>query len=191
VLDEMNLARVEYYFATFLSLLEIRNRGGKASIVIPPDDQVILTPNLFFIGTINVDETTHGFADKVYDRAQLIEVQIDKNDIQEAIGKEQYGETIMQIWETIHEIAPFAYRVIGDIKEYILDSNKLGVQWQESLDEQVLQKILPKVKIIDIEDESKIIELKNILESAELELSLQKVEKMLERYSNYGVATYF
>ena len=40
VLDEMNLARVEYYFAKFLSLMEVRSRQKEAAIEIPPDDKV-------------------------------------------------------------------------------------------------------------------------------------------------------
>ena len=59
VLDEMNLARVEYYFAKFLSLMEVRSRQKEAAIEIPPDDKVIITPNLFFIGTIDVGMKRH------------------------------------------------------------------------------------------------------------------------------------
>lgn len=191
VLDEMNLARVEYYFAMFLSLLEIRNRGGIAKINTHPDGEILLTPNLFFIGTINVDETTHGFADKIYDRAQLIEMNIEREDIVVVLEEVSYREVIIKIWDILHEIAPFAYRVIEDIKKYIFDSENIGVKWEEALDEQILQKILPKIKGTDIEVGSKLEELKDILEENNLSLSMNKVEKMLERYSNYGVATYF
>jgi hypothetical protein len=191
VLDEMNLARVEYYFAKFLSLLEIRNRGGRARIETPPEGEIMLTPNLFFIGTINVDETTHGFADKIYDRAQLLEVGFEREDILAILDEVPYKEIVIQIWDTIHEIAPFAYRVIGDMKKYIADAEKIGMSWEESLDEQILQKVLPKIKGTDIEVGTKLEELRNILEAADFQLSLKKVEKMMERYSNYGVATYF
>ena len=61
VLDEMNLARVEYYFAKFLSAMEVRARHTTATIELAPADELLLTPNLFFVGTVNVDETTHGF----------------------------------------------------------------------------------------------------------------------------------
>ena len=72
ILDEMNLARVEYYFAKFLSAMELRSRRTTTPIELAPGEEVLLTPNLKFIGTVNIDETTHGFADKVFDRAQLV-----------------------------------------------------------------------------------------------------------------------
>ena len=57
----MRLARVEYYFAKFLSAMEIRARNGAATIELGAQKVLTLYPNLFFIGTINVDETTHDF----------------------------------------------------------------------------------------------------------------------------------
>jgi MoxR-like ATPase len=191
ILDEMNLARVEYYFAKFLSLLELRNRGEEAAIDIPPDEKIVLTPNLFFIGTINVDETTHGFADKVYDRAQLIEMEIGREEIVQALGEEPYSLIVIKIWDTIHKQAPFAHRVINDIKKYIEDAIELDIDWKIALDEQILQKILPKIKGTSIDIGSKLEELKIILEEEELELSYSKLEQMLERYGYYGVVTYF
>ncbi|ADU29392.1 McrB family protein [Evansella cellulosilytica] len=191
ILDEMNLARVEYYFAKFLSLLEVKGRNEEVYIDIPPKDRIILTPNLFFIGTINVDETTQSFADKVYDRAQLIEVEISREEIKAALGAEEYSDVIMEIWDTVFEVAPFAYRVIGDLKKYIEDAEKVGQSWNVALDEQVLQKILPKIKGTDLEIGGKLEELKIILDRANLELSTEKVNKMLERYARYGVASYF
>ena len=83
-LDEMNLARVEYYFAPFLSAMET-----ESPIVIHQQDEPIdsVEPkldwpkNLFIIGTVNMDETTHAFSDKVLDRAFTLEfwnVRLDK-----------------------------------------------------------------------------------------------------------------
>ena len=95
ILDEMNLSHVEYYFADFLSVLE----GGRSADgltretirlcpeVGPPTDQASvptgspdipselrLPPNLYFVGTVNVDETTRAFSPKVLDRAFTIEM---------------------------------------------------------------------------------------------------------------------
>ena len=69
-LDEMNLARVEHYLADYLSALESRAHRiplheGIADLVLPP--------NLFVTGTVNVDETTHGFSRKVLDRANTFD----------------------------------------------------------------------------------------------------------------------
>jgi 5-methylcytosine-specific restriction endonuclease McrBC GTP-binding regulatory subunit McrB len=63
ILDEMNLARVEHYFSRFLSAMEVRSREGIARLDLAPGHTVELTPNLRFVGTVNIDETTHGFAD--------------------------------------------------------------------------------------------------------------------------------
>lgn len=73
-LDEMNLARVEYYFSTFLSAME----SGPKEIMLPGynDDKeykIAIPPNLFFTGTVNMDETTYRFSPKVLDRANTIE----------------------------------------------------------------------------------------------------------------------
>ena len=86
ILDEMNLARVEYYFADLLSVLESgRDANGETEEALqfiygeveegetPPPPTLKLPPNLYFIGTVNVDETTHSFSPKVLDRAFSLE----------------------------------------------------------------------------------------------------------------------
>ena len=75
----MNLARVEHYFSRFLSAMEVRTREGIARLDLAPGHTVELTPNLKFSGTVNIDETTHGFADKVYDRAQILELPLPRD----------------------------------------------------------------------------------------------------------------
>lgn len=83
VLDEMNIARVEYYFAEFLSLLEIPNAEGRNIDVvsdrwaddpklIQADGKLKLPENMWFIGTANNDDSTFSISDKVYDRAMVI-----------------------------------------------------------------------------------------------------------------------
>jgi hypothetical protein len=85
ILDEMNLARVEYYFADLLSVLESgRTADGWSREALRldypttsdgdlPPRELRLPPNLAFVGTVNVDETTHAFSPKVLDRAFTIE----------------------------------------------------------------------------------------------------------------------
>lgn len=81
-LDEMNLARVEYYLSDFLSVIETRRWIGDRIVT----DQIILDKaaekeygrlilpeNLYVIGTVNMDETTFPFSRKVLDRANTIE----------------------------------------------------------------------------------------------------------------------
>lgn len=88
LLDEMNLARVEYYFSDLLSKLEMR-RGlslgdpierAKAEIVIEGNTgtqgnnarHLFIGPDVFFVGTMNEDETTQMLSDKVVDRSNIM-----------------------------------------------------------------------------------------------------------------------
>lgn len=89
VLDEMNISRVEYYFADFLSVLEYPEEQWKIKIMqlpfnfIPPaklDNGIITIPaNSYFVGTANKDDSTFTITDKVYDRAITIDFD-DRND---------------------------------------------------------------------------------------------------------------
>ena len=82
VLDEMNIARVEYYFADCLSLLEIPDPEKRyidvVSDVQKGDPKLLrngrlkLPPNMWFVGTANNDDSTFAISDKVYDRAMVI-----------------------------------------------------------------------------------------------------------------------
>ena len=82
VLDEMNISRVEYYFADFLSVLEYPSDQWKIRIIqlpygfVPPakleDGYITIPENSFFVGTANKDDSTFSIADKVYDRATVI-----------------------------------------------------------------------------------------------------------------------
>ncbi len=83
VLDEMNISRVEYYFADFLSVLEYPEEEWKIRVMqlpyefIPPvklNQGIIQIPNnSFFVGTANKDDSTFTITDKVYDRAITID----------------------------------------------------------------------------------------------------------------------
>lgn len=81
-LDEMNLARVEHYFAQFLSILECPPEERNITLFAPglarpsdpyaPYQSVHVGENVRFVGTVNIDETTHFFSPKVLDRCQVI-----------------------------------------------------------------------------------------------------------------------
>ncbi|MCR5490862.1 MAG: hypothetical protein K6F32_01900, partial [Bacilli bacterium] len=84
VLDEANIARVEYYFAEFLSLLELPDSASRRLPVAPsgmegdPDRMeggaIPLPDNVWFVMTANNDDSTFAFSDKVYDRASVIDL---------------------------------------------------------------------------------------------------------------------
>lgn len=84
ILDEMNLAKVEYYFSDFLSAMEsgtemsLHSAGDGVLAEIDGEDVQIperlkVPPNVVFTGTVNIDETTYMFSPKVLDRANVIE----------------------------------------------------------------------------------------------------------------------
>ncbi len=99
ILDEMNLAKVEHYFSDFLSIMESRTHDNSAGEAIPlhtcstastldgteVPSEIRIPPNVFFTGTVNVDESTYMFSSKVLDRANVIEF----NDV----NLEQYVDT--------------------------------------------------------------------------------------------------
>ena len=82
VLDEMNLARIEYYFAEFLSVMEMPNALEWNIDLIPAksendpahivDGKLHIEQNIWFIGTANNDDSTFTITDKVYDRAMSL-----------------------------------------------------------------------------------------------------------------------
>ncbi len=83
VLDEFNLARVEYYFAEFLSILEMpdpsewkidlvaESKSGDPVHVV--EGKITVPQNVWFVGTANKDDSTYTITDKVYDRAIALE----------------------------------------------------------------------------------------------------------------------
>ncbi len=84
ILDEMNIARVEYYFAEMLSILEMPSRDEWIVSLVPSvwatdpkhlfDGKLKLPDNMWYIGTINNDDSTFAVTDKVYDRAIPIDI---------------------------------------------------------------------------------------------------------------------
>ena len=84
ILDEMNISRVEYYFAEMLSILEMPNKDEWiVELVSAPwksdpkhivDGKLRIPPNMWYIGTINNDDSTFMVTDKVYDRAMPIDI---------------------------------------------------------------------------------------------------------------------
>ena len=89
VLDEMNISRVEYYFADLLSVLEYPVADWKLKVMNVPHDFVPpvklengfvqIPENSYFVGTANRDDSTFTITDKVYDRAITLEF-LKKND---------------------------------------------------------------------------------------------------------------
>lgn len=98
VLDEMNLARIEYYFAEMLSVLEMPSKDEWVLDLVPTawqgdperlqDGKLPVSDTTWFIGTANNDDSTFTITDKVYDRAMPIEL----NDRADAFECELYPQ---------------------------------------------------------------------------------------------------
>ena len=103
----MNLARVEHYFSQFISILE-RTEGqrelqlyddkytGRLYNYATYPSKIKIGDNIHFIGTVNIDESTHHFSDKVLDRANVIELDV-LNYAQEW-NKRNYGSVLTIVW---------------------------------------------------------------------------------------------
>ncbi len=222
ILDEMNLSHVERYFADFLSAMEARNGVIRLHDEGPRDDpgfrlpryegdpvgvprEIPYPPNLFVIGTVNIDETTYMFSPKVLDRAHVIEFQVDAKDIGnflddpkemepapaagEAMSKEflqlaldarsgklapldgaertESNKHLINLLEILQRGRfEFAYRTANEVTRYLRvcrhlaenkaawsDNRRLPEEeriagkrnWLSDLDDEILQKILPRL----------------------------------------------
>ena len=135
VLDEMNIARVEYYFAEFLSLLEIPNPDGRNLDVVADrwsDDPKLLQhngklrlpTNMWFVGTANNDDSTFSISDKVYDRAMVLN--LDKKATPfEAVGNPKkisstHLEELMAKAQREYDLSDRNLRRIKKLDEYMI-----------------------------------------------------------------------
>ena len=144
-LDEMNLARVEYYLSDYLSIIESRKKVGQDIITdniveYQENNETIklhIPDNLYLIGTVNMDDTTFQFSRKVLDRANTIEfsdVDLDNlffetNEEVESLNvsndflKTTYLKT-MDIEEEYREYAKEVNKKIIEINEILKKSQK-------------------------------------------------------------------
>lgn len=132
LLDEMNLARVEQYFAELLSGMEDRRPVSTGGMASPPlliqklvgDDaqwnNVGWPANLALVGTVNMDDTTHGFSRKVLDRAFTLEMSdVDLGNWKEApTAVPSATQWPMELWY------PRAMR-LSDLQQLSEDESKL------------------------------------------------------------------
>lgn len=120
VLDEMNISRVEYYFADLLSVLEYPIPDWRLRLMhlphdfLPPakldDGFVQITPNCYFVGTANKDDSTFSISDKVYDRA----ITIDFDNRNKAFEVEEEASQIKLSASKLQELYDAALAVKGN-----------------------------------------------------------------------------
>lgn len=166
VLDEMNLARVEYYFSDVLSAMESRQPIQLHSNAVPLEGSiggevraaVQLPPNLYVVGTINVDETTNTVSDKVLDRAVVIDMSavdlpgfLAKLDERDPALAPSIAAAAGLLSDLNALLLPngqgFGYRVAEELVRYhAFASVRLGRDSAEVLDDLLVQKVLVKLR---------------------------------------------
>lgn len=150
ILDEMNLSHVERYFADFLSAMESKsdiklydgkNRTASDGTPIPPT--IPFPKNLFVIGTMNVDETTHMFSPKVLDRAQVVEFRVTANQMKSYLanpkplkmenvtgGGIEYAADYLKICNSEPTLAPADRTVVTDsLNKFFPELAELGSEF--------------------------------------------------------------
>ncbi|MBK5240340.1 hypothetical protein [Clostridium sp.] len=200
VLDEMNLARVEYYLSDYLSAVESRKpiRLHSENNIENIPEEVVIPPNIYIIGTVNVDETTYTISDKVLDRAfvmTLSDVNLENywESKEQSIRDKFESEYI--ILSELHSILKpynlhFGYRSMDEMISKIsananLKSN-LQMERKSMLDRVICEKVFPKIRG-DESIENLISRLlqwanKHFSEGSEVEKHLLRMEGELERY---------
>ncbi len=184
--DEMNLARVEHYFAQFISALEREDRAvirlynpSLAPRLYNSDKypaEITVGSNVIFTGTINVDESTCHFSDKILDRANVITLHQRRfRDLLslKAEGKQEYKEISAALYDSFRvkegmgladkELdlldalndafdksgVPYGigFRVASQMGRYLENiPEDCGISRGEGLDAQIVQRVLPKLR---------------------------------------------
>ena len=141
LLDEMNISRVEYYFAEMLSILELPNKKDWVVELVPnvwPGDpekldegKLKIPENMWYIGTINNDDSTFMITDKVYDRAMPIAID-DKCEEFESPNTEavqisyKYFEGLFDKAEKEHPVTDETLEKVAQLDRYVIDHFRLA-----------------------------------------------------------------
>jgi hypothetical protein len=158
ILDEMNLSHPEQYLAPVLSVMETHgwldlHQLGEDSTPIPR--RVRYPSNLAIIGTLNMDETTHGLSDKLLDRAYTLEFwNISVQDfpgwktVQLAPALKEKTEAVLT--QLVDALAPvrlhFGWRTIDDVLSYLAFHGSFAPTEAAELDNVIYAKVLPKLR---------------------------------------------
>jgi hypothetical protein len=158
-LDEMNLARPEYYLAPLLSAMEtVEQRfdiGAPTAEVTTVSGDLLRNPlrlpaNLRLIGTVNIDESTYTLSDKLLDRANVIELTSVDLDAFRASYRDPIDDETWRMIRAVYAPAaeaghPFGYRTIGEMLRFVAQARG-SLSTQQALDVQIKQRVLPKLR---------------------------------------------
>ena len=208
-LDEMNLARVEYYLSDIISAIESQEKINLHSSELPLDgstgvsipSNVKIPDNLYIIGTINIDETTNPLSDKVLDRAVVIDTsemslenyfsKLKKDNSPLVPAIEQCGEVINYLFKSLlpHGMQ-FGYRVVREFLQYFSFAvEKIGNPPHETIDELIAQKILVKLRG-DSRQRQLLGDLETYFEANEYAHSKMIITEMLKELDYMGAFQY-
>lgn len=133
-LDEMNLARVEYYLSDYLSVIESRRKVEDKIITdkliydseINEEETLSLPENLYIVGTVNMDDTTFQFSRKVLDRANTIE--FSEVNLENLFGENSVEDNFNKNIDVYNDFLKSTYLKIIDIedeyRDYAIEINK-------------------------------------------------------------------
>ncbi len=194
VLDEMNLAQVEQYFAPFLSAMETR---GEIHLHQEPDEvngvpgTVRWPTNLFIGGTLNMDETTHSVSDKVLDRAftlEFWEVDLERYLAQRKVAPE-HADLLLKLHASLARVRRhFGYRTASEWLSFVQHADAT----QTLVDQAVFSKILPRLRGEETPAFAECLrEVRALCERAGLTRSAAKVSEMEQRLQATGVARFW
>lgn len=204
ILDEMNLSHPEQYLAPVLSAMETGceidlHQLSEADTEIPT--KIRYPSNLAIIGTVNMDETTHGLSDKVLDRAYTMEFwDINVNEFphwereQLEDGERKRLRTLLSLAST--ELSPmrlhFGWRTIDDVLRFVAYGKSNGIAFDEALDCVIYAKVLPKIRGEDSSRFRSTLEnLRKILGDAGLARCEAKVNEFLTDLQESGTARFW
>ncbi len=141
ILDEMNIARVEYYFAELLSILEMPSRAEWIVELVPnvwPDDpkhltngKMVLPENMWYIGTANNDDSTFAISDKVYDRAMPIDINskgvaFEAPDTDPVMLSSKYLESLFSEAIDAHKVSEENLKKVELLDDYVIEHFRLA-----------------------------------------------------------------
>ena len=126
----------------------------------------------------------------MYDRAQLIELPLDRKDVGAHLDGFPYRDLLLATWDALRPVAPFGFRVLDEIHAYVTAAIEEGIPWEQALDEQLIQKVLPRVRGADARVGQALDDLLKVFEE-KLPLSRAKTSDMLDGYSRHGFTSFF
>lgn len=205
VLDEMNLSHPEQYFAPLLSAMET---GGLIELHSQDEDVEEIPPsvsypsNLLIIGTVNMDETTHGLSDKVLDRASVIEFWDIDTDLFPGWSSSKLEATPLAELQSLLKnlgaaLSParlhFGWRTVGDVIGYVRAALAGGaIAFTDAVDQAVYAKVLPKLRGEDSPRLRKALaDTVALLENRELRMSAAKVSQLSDDLARLGSARFW